>query len=136
MVWSFLGLGHRLVISFITVGSLSPLCYPLIVSCSNCTKTLLNPLPLLLSEPHPTFQNTTLFLDFPHILVVNSIHLPCIIPSNPSIHGTRDIHTPDIYSSKFIFNILFSQILILIHSCKDNRNLPQGSLKNSIFASL
>ena len=134
--WSFLRLGHSLVVSFIIVGSLSPLWYSLIVSCSGCTRTLLSPLPLLLPKPYSTSQKTTPFLDFPHCLILTPIHLPCIIPSNPHLHDTHNLHTPGLYSSEFIFNIHFSQMRILIDSYKYNKNLPLGPLKNSLSASL
>ena len=134
--WSFLGLGRSLVIFFVTVGSLSPLWFSLAASCSGYNRTLLSPLPLLLLKPYPTSQNTTLFLEFPHSFIVTPIHLPRIIPSNPHLHSTCDIHTLGIYSSEFIFSMPFSQMSILIHNCKHIRNIPLGPWKNSLYASL
>ena len=111
------------------------LSYPLVsiaagISPVSCT------LPLLFPKPYSTSQNTTFFLNFLHSLVINSIHLPCIIPSNPHLCNTQKLRTPWIYSSDFIFNIHFSQIIILINNCKDKRNIRLGPLKNSLFASL
>ena len=59
--------------------------------CSGRTRTLLSPPPLFLPEPHPTSQETTLFHDFPHSLIVTPIHLPHIIPSNPYLRSTHNL---------------------------------------------
>ena len=122
--WCFLRIGHSLFISFVIVGSLSTLWYSLVYYCFARSRTLLSPLPLLFPKPYPTSQKTTLVLEFPHNLFITPIHLPRIIPSKPHLRSTRNLRTPRLYSSKFIFNIPFSHINILIHNCKDNKNLP------------
>ena len=127
--------GHQ-VVSFVIVGSFSPLWSSLSLSCSSHSRTLLSPLPLLLPKPYPTSQKTTLFLEFPHSFVITSIHLPHIIPSNPHLCDTPNLRTPDFYSVEFIFNIPFLQMSILIDNCNDNKNLPLGPLKNPLYTSM
>ena len=78
--WSYLYLEHSLVILVINVGSLWLVWYYLMVLCFGRSRIFPCPQHLLFSKPCSSSRKTTLFLEFPHSLIVTCTHLPLIIP--------------------------------------------------------
>ena len=69
----------------------------------------------------------------PELMPIYPLHFHV---SPPFRRGVYSLHTLEFHYSWSIFRITFSQTSYLIDSCRDNKNLPHGPLKNSLSASL
>ena len=131
--------GHSLglVVLIVTVGSLCPVLLFFVILRLDRNRTFPCPLPLLLSKPFSSPRKTTFFLNFLHNLIETCTHLPLTFPFiSPLLLWYPPPPHTRVYYSRCIFSIPFSQTSILIDNYRDNKNLPLGSLKNSLSASV
>ena len=116
---------------------LHPMWSSFVILCFNRNSTFPCPLPLLLSKPCSFPCKTNFFLGFPHSLLETCTIYPLSSHSSPPfLQGIHRLGKSEFYCSRCIFSMPFSQKSILIHNCRDNKRLPQGTLKNSLYASL